>query len=70
MIVTHDFGVRVGAHTLFITPDERLRVQSRDRIGPVRRNDADKTTTMHILSGETELYDDLVVRPGPIGYLP
>ncbi|MFR4190393.1 MAG: ATP-binding cassette domain-containing protein, partial [Corynebacterium variabile] len=70
MIVTQDLEVRVGARTLLNAPGQLLRVQPGDRIGLVGRNGAGKTTSMRILSGETEPYGGKVITSGEIGYLP
>lgn len=70
VIVTQDLEVRVGARTLLNAPGQLLRVQPGDRIGLVGRNGAGKTTSMRILSGETEPYGGKVITSGEIGYLP
>lgn len=70
MITLSGLEVRAGARTLVDATDEVLRVQPGDRIGLVGRNGAGKTTSLRIISGETEPYRGKVTISSPVGYLP
>ncbi|MBV9844474.1 MAG: ABC-F family ATP-binding cassette domain-containing protein [Kutzneria sp.] len=63
-------GIELRAGTRILLSEATLRVQPGDRIGLVGRNGAGKTTSLRVLSGETQPYGGQVVRSGELGYLP